>query len=130
MKNHKKWPPYHKHKVGDGLHYINQSFKVYPDGTFQYGDTSEGCVIYHASNMCNTYDIPQFYKIWSEMYPKDPMTLTEQAYIIAAAWDYIEWTDYRIPDNRADVIKDLREVGYPELADRITKYLEEKGVLV
>ena len=123
-------PKYYKHKVGDGLHYVNNNFKVFADGTYVYGTTSEGGILLHTSNLCSVFSLPRLDILWAEVYPHEPMDIDDLSTRIANCIDRTVLCDPRIPDNRADIIMDLKALGRPELAERIKCLLEEMGVVV
>lgn len=117
---------YFKHKVGDGRHYINDNFVVHENGDYQQGDPSDICILLNAEILCDTYGLTHIWELWTKVYPDDPMNTEDAALIISEAKPYTEDYDPTIPDNRADVLKDLRDICCNELADLLQSLLDEK----
>jgi hypothetical protein len=113
-----------KHKVGDGLHYITDNFKTFPDGTFQLGDTSEGCILFNLEVILSNNGIPYAVNdLWNQVYPDDFMAEEDIAYIVGTAVGLAEAFDPTSPDNIADALRDVEAMGCPELADIAAKML-------
>lgn len=114
-----------KHKVGDGLHYITDNFKTFPDGNFQLGDTSEGCILFNLEVILSNNGIPYTVNdLWNQVYPDDFMAEEDIAYIVGTAVEFAEAFDPTSPDNIADALRDVEAMGCPELADIAGKMLQ------
>jgi hypothetical protein len=118
-----------KHQIGDGLHYITNNFRVFPDGSFQLGDTSENCILtnLHIILFRHDYRLPD---VWNQVYPEDPLTDRDMAYIgFSSVTESIPF-DATSLDNISLVIEDVRAICCDKLADHVTELLREKGLYI
>jgi hypothetical protein len=80
--------------------------------------------------LCSRFDLPQFWELWNLCYPNDPMDFDDAVTIIGAAVGHMVYANPNVPDDRADIIKDLRDIDRTELASLVTDLLDQQGVLV
>lgn len=121
---------YHKHRIGDGLHYINNHKKVNHDGSEQPGDTSFGCILLNLEYLLTYYGMPCLSDLWTEVYPQEPLSDDMLFSIMLTNLDETERYDPRNPRNIADVLEDVRSIGRDQLADRVLELLAEKWTMV
>lgn len=121
---------YHKHRIGDGLHYINNHKKVSDDGRMQPGDTSFGCILLNLEYLLTYYAMPCLSDLWTEVYPYEPLSDDTLFSIMLTNIDDAERYDPRNPRNIADVLEDVRAIGRDDLADRVLELLAEKWTMV
>lgn len=119
-----------KHTPGDGLHYVTNNFRVFPDGSFQYGDTSENCIITMADAVISKHRLGVFVDLWNSIYFTDPISHSDMSYIMASAIPYIDMQKFisLAPDDIEAVLDDLRCIHLDALADRIKELLVQKYV--
>lgn len=118
-----------RHRVGDGLHYINSNFMVFEGGGFQMGDTSEDSIILNIETILSHYDAQYLFSdLWNLAYPDEPMTDEDLMNTIYAAIDHTEAFDTSNLALVRSAINDLRSMGRPELADLVTDVLQGCGL--
>lgn len=113
------------HKVGDGIHYITDNPRTFPDGTKQLGDTSELCAILNMETIVAFYDFPSIPDIWNDFYPNDIMSEHDFSYMLWSGLDFCTEFDPASEDNITSVLDDLRAAGLSDLADYYKKKLDE-----
>jgi hypothetical protein len=118
------------HRVGDGLHYITDNFKTFPDGSFQLGDTSENCVLYNLHLALFRHGLDRLNILWNQVYPDDTMSFEDLAYIIGSAIHFTEAYSPESPENLRDMLNDIRSIDCGKLADLVENKLKEKGVKI
>jgi hypothetical protein len=118
---------YHKHHVGEGRHLINDNFVLHEDGSYQFGDPSDICILLNAQRLCSAYDLPAIWELWTLSFPDDPMWEDDAATIIDEALPFTAPCDPTIPDDRLSIIKDLRLINLVPLAEKIETLLKGKG---
>lgn len=106
-----------KHSVGDGLHYITNDFHVYENGAFQFGASSEPCVIINAQIICSLYNLPSLVELWNIAYPNEEMTNEDFNEMYYYAAKYTNRFLPHSPEDLADALDDLEAIGRMELAD-------------
>lgn len=111
---------FHKHQVGDGVHYITDHHQVHEDGTEQFGDTSEVCILRTVQAILfeNNTGLTMG-DLWNAVYPDDPMSEDDLAVILTNAQPFTEPFDATNQENISAVVYDLREMGCGTLADRM-----------
>ncbi len=119
---------FYKHRVGDGLHYITDNFQVFPDNSFQLGDSSEICILYALHLLCARNNVGRLHDLWNAAYPDDPMLEADLADIVWVGIQYTERFNPTSPDDISLVIEDVHSLGLDALADHAAKLLREKGI--
>ena len=117
------------HHVGDGRHLITDTFIVFDNGSCQFGDPSDVCVILHAHMLCTTFRLPSIWALWTEVYPNDPMDRDDAACILSEAKPFTAPCDPTNREDRAAILLDLRAIGCEALALHIQLLLADKGIL-
>ena len=82
-----------RYKAGTGLHYINDNFLVFHDGTYQFGDTSDTCILTNASLVLSYYGLPQLWNVWNSVYPDDPVDQEDTDFFIEQSLPFMEKCD-------------------------------------
>jgi hypothetical protein len=117
------------HKVGDGVHYVNDNFKTFKNGTFQLGDTSDVCILLNLEVVLSKNNVPNTVNdLWNLAYPDDFMSEEDIAYIVFSATEYADDFDPSSPDNITSALDDVRAMGCPELADLAKTELQAIGI--
>jgi len=107
-----------EHLPGDKLHPVDDE------------TTSVNSILLNLRRMCSLHALPPYWEIWPDAYPEDPMAVKRAGQIVKTAMDYTPYHGPLIPDNRADIVMDLRAAGWNELADTFTRMLEDRGYFV
>ena len=121
---------YHRHRIGDGLHYINNNRKLADDGGVVPGETSFGCILLNLEYLLTYYGMPCLSDLWTEVYPREPLSDAMLFTIMLSNIDNADGYDPRNPRNIADVLEDVRSVGRDHLADRVLELLAEKWTIL
>jgi hypothetical protein len=121
---------YHRHRIGDGLHYINNTKRVTDDGSQLPGETSFGCILLNLEYLLTYYGMPCLSDLWTDVYPKEPLSDAMLFSIMLTNMENADGYDPRNPRNIADVLEDVRSVGRDHLADRVLELLAEKWTIL
>lgn len=114
----------HKHSPGDGVHYITENFRVFPNGNFQLGDSSEGCILLSTHLVLTNNGVTQsIVDIWNMVYPDDPMSDADFTQIVYCALDFTEKFNPKDPVNIGLVLNDLKSMGCFDLASHVEALL-------
>lgn len=119
------------HRPGDGLHYVNDNARSFPDGSTQLGDTSYLSILLNLETILahsrSTLSVPD---LWNTAYPDDFMSDVDFGFIIVTAVTNTDRFDPSSPDNITAVIDDLRSMGCDELADVAIDHFRSAGLPV
>jgi hypothetical protein len=121
--------PYYRHRIGDGLHYINNSRRVTDDGSALPGETSFGCILLNLEYLLTYYGMPCLSDLWTQVYPREPLSDERLFSIMLTNIDNTDGYDPRSPRNIADVLEDVRSVGRDHLANRVLELLAERWTI-
>lgn len=109
---------YFNHMPGDGVHYINNNARSFPDGSTQEGDTSDLCILLNLELILahngSDMSVPD---LWNGVYPEDFMSEQDFGFILSVSIDGCGDFDPTAPDNITAVLDDLVSMGCPELAE-------------
>jgi hypothetical protein len=103
------------HSPGDGLHLINDNFQLFPDGSYAHGDSSEICILLNVQRLLEHFCLPSLFVLWSQAYPKDPMSEDDMLDIIEAADPYTNACEIEMSDVQGLILSDLDKAGYDNL---------------
>lgn len=118
-----------KHTAGSGLHYVNDNMQFYENGSYQEGDTSDGCILVHLNTIAFATGLPTVYEMWSAAYPDDPMSFDDFVWIIQNSLPYTEKMPVTI-ENIWLVLDDLKVVGMERLSRLVKHLLCDKEILI
>jgi len=120
-----------RHRVGDGVHYITEHPRTFKkDGETQRGDTSELCILLNLEIVLSCFGLPGLDELWNSVYPNDFMSVEDVSYIMSTAIAFSDEFNPRIPDNVADVLRDVQAMHCDELADAAEELLKSQGAVV
>jgi hypothetical protein len=112
------------HSPGMGVHYVNDNVQFFEDGSWQTGDSSDNCILWHVQVICEAFGLPPFWQLWTEVYPDDPLNESDGAFILSSAEPYTAFCNpYK---DLALVLKDLAAIGRQELAVVICQCVKDR----
>lgn len=114
-----------KHFPGAGRHLVNDSFIIWPNGDYQFGDPSDNCILFNAQRLCSAFGLPDLAELWTSCYPEDPLDQADADFIFSAAEPFT--ADCNIQKMRYLIVKDLEAIQRNELADAIRTVLTDRG---
>lgn len=94
------------------------------------GQSSEPCILLSLHRLLSSYGLPAFWKLWTEIYPNEPLSYDEARLIVATGLDYTTWPDLHDYNIRRNIIEDVARMGREALALRVQDLFDELGVLV
>jgi hypothetical protein len=108
-----------KHKVGDGLHLVNEQ-----------GESSLGCILMNVEvSFWNLYSEEDILNLWNRVYPDRPYSEEVMAKIVI---ENVLWSEpfTDSPEDLGLTLQDLVAAGLPELAVEVDLIYKSRGVFL
>lgn len=119
-----------RHRVGTGLHYITDHLQTFADGSVQFGDTSEVCVLLTLEQVLSRNGFGLTVNdLWNAVYPDDFMSDEDLAYILYSAIEFTDNFNPHDPVSIKNIIADLKSIACYALAERAEALFMEAGII-
>ena len=112
-----------RHRVGEGLHYINNQIVKSTNGKKQRGTTSAICILWCVHIICWSNMKVRLTDLWNVAYPSEWMAVLELSMVINAGAKATEPFNPSEQRNIAKALRDLREIRCGALSDMAEELL-------